>query len=292
MSACLLGEYELNGFYDVDCIRGMASMPDNCVDLIVADPPYNLSKGSNWKWDNSVSLPGMGGDWAKVMESWDTLSLNDYWKFTAAWIMQAKRILRPTGSMWIFGTYHNIGVINTVLQMQKVEIINEVIWFKRNAFPNLSGRRLTASHETILWCHSGAPKRQYYFDYEFAKNGVFAGDQIKQPGKQMRTVWDIPNNKQRRELEFGKHPTQKPLRLLDRIIRLSSRPGDIILSPFSGAGSECLAAYESGRQFLGLEIDSGYNEIARNRLRCAAEPIIENETIESMTLFDLNEDMK
>ena len=181
-------DIKVDDIYCMDCIEGMSSMDDNSVDLIIADPPYNLSKGNSWIWDNSVVLKGMGGNWNKVMESWDSLPLEDYWKFSLAWISEAKRILKPTGSMWIFGTYHNIGIINTILQMTETEIINEVIWFKRNAFPNLSGRRLTASHETILWCHSGGKKRQYYFDYEYSKDGVFEGDQIKAQSTQHKNL--------------------------------------------------------------------------------------------------------
>jgi DNA modification methylase len=257
----------------------MKSLEDNTVDLIIADPPYNLSKGGEWKWDNSVKLEGMGGNWNKVMESWDNMSLSEYFSFTITWLTEAQRILKPTGSMWIFGTYHNIGIINVVCQLLNVEIINEIIWYKRNAFPNLAGRRLTASHETILWCNKGGKKREYYFDYEYSKNGNFDYDSLKQPGKQMRTVWDISNNKEKRELEYGKHPTQKPLRVLKRMIQLSSREGDIMLTPFSGAGSECLAAKELGRSYVGYEVDPQYVDIAHKRLEHA---ILNNQ----MNLFD------
>lgn len=260
---------ELNHVYKMDCIEGMTSLPDNSVDLIIADPPYNLSKGGNWSWDNSVVLKGLGGNWNKVMESWDAMPLEEYWKFTLAWISEAKRILKPSGSMWIFGTYHNIGIINVVCQMLEIEIINEVVWFKRNSFPNLSGRRLTASHETLLWCHSGGKKRQYYFDYDYSKNGVFESDLIKKPGKQMRTVWDVPNNKTKVELKFGKHPTQKPLRLLERIVGLTSKEGDLMLTPFCGSGSECVAAKIAGRDYIGFEIEDEYVELAEKRLENA-----------------------
>jgi len=260
---------ELNHVYKMDCIEGMTSLPDNSVDLIIADPPYNLSKGGNWSWDNSVVLKGLGGNWNKVMESWDAMPLEEYWKFTLAWISEAKRILKPSGSMWIFGTYHNIGIINVVCQMIEIEIINEVVWFKRNSFPNLSGRRLTASHETLLWCHSGGKKRQYYFDYDYSKNGVFESDLIKKPGKQMRTVWDVPNNKTKVELKFGKHPTQKPLRLLERIVGLTSKEGDLMLTPFCGSGSECVAAKIAGRDYIGFEIEDEYVELAEKRLENA-----------------------
>lgn len=249
-----------------ECIETMRNLPDACVDLIIADPPYNLSKGGDWKWDNSVSLAGMGGNWNKVMQTWDDYTLESYFAFTYAWLQEAKRILKPTGSMWIFGTYHNIGIINLICQMLKIEIINEVVWYKRNAFPNLSGRRLTASHETILWCNRGGKKREYYFDYEYSKTGVFEGDGLKTHGKQMRTVWDIPNNKEREELKYGKHPTQKPIRILSRMIRLSSRNDDIVFTPFAGAGSECVAAKKCGRHYIGIELDGEFCKIAEERL--------------------------
>lgn len=164
-----------------ECVTVMRGMPDSSVDLIIADPPYNLSKGNAWKWDNSAPLKGMGGNWNKVMQKWDDYSFDAYFAFTKEWLIEAQRILRPTGSMWIFGTYHNIGIVNVVCQLLGIEIINEVIWYKRNAFPNLAGRRLTASHETILWCNKGGKKREYYFDYEYSKNGDFSYDSLKSP---------------------------------------------------------------------------------------------------------------
>ena len=249
-----------------ECITGMKLLPNNCVDIIIADPPYNLSKSGDWKWDNSVSLAGMGGNWNITNENWDDMSLEEYFSFSLAWLSEAKRILKPTGSMWIFGTYHNIGIINVACQLLGIEIINEVIWYKKNAFPNLSGRRLTASHETILWTHVGGKKRSYYFDYEYSKNGDFSGDNLKFPGKQMRTVWDLSNNKNSEELKYGKHPTQKPIKVLTRMIKLSSKPGDIMLTPFAGAGSECVAAKFSGRHYIGFEIEKEYCDISEKRL--------------------------
>ena len=254
-----------------ECVSEMKKLPDACIDLIIADPPYNLSKGGEWKWDNSAELQGMGGNWNKVMEGWDDFTFESYMAFTKAWLTEAKRLLKPTGSMWIFGTYHNIGAINVICQMLGIEIINEVIWYKRNAFPNLSGRRLTASHETILWCNKGGKKREYFFDYEYSKSGDFSYDGLKSPGKQMRTVWDISNNKEKSEQVWGKHPTQKPIRILKRMIKLTSREGDIVLAPFSGAGSECAAAKMTGRKYIGIELDGAYCEMAVNRLAHAEE---------------------
>lgn len=270
---------ELNIIFNQDCIEGMKALEDNTTDLIIADPPYNLSKGNEWKWDNKVKLAGMGGNWNKVMEAWDNISLSEYFTFTISWLTEAQRILKSTGSMWIFGTYHNIGIINVVCQLLNIEIINEVIWYKRNAFPNLAGRRLTASHESILWCNKGDKKREYYFNYEYSKNGDFVHDSLKHHGKQMRTVWDISNNKEKRELEYGKHPTQKPLKILKRIIQLSSKEGDIMLTPFSGTGSECLAAKELGRNYIGYEVNPQYVDISYERLERA---IVNNQ----MNIFD------
>ena len=260
-------EISNNAIYKMSCLDGMSAIADKSVDLIIADPPYNLSKGAKWKWDNSVELKGMGGNWNKVMVDWDDMSLEDYWNFTIAWLKEAKRILKPTGSMWIFGTYHNIGIINVVCQMLEIEIINEVIWYKRNAFPNLSGRRITASHESILWCNWGGKKREYYFDYEYSKDGDFSGDGLKAEGKQMRTVWDIPNNKEKKELQYGKHPTQKPIKILKRMIKLSSKTGDLMLTPFAGVGSECVAAKMCDRDYIGFEVSEEYCKIAEERLK-------------------------
>jgi len=257
----------INTIQHMDCIAGMKLLPPKCVDLIIADPPYNLSKGNQWKWDRSVKLPGFGGVWNKVMEQWDSMSLSDYWDFTAAWLTEAKRLLRPTGSIWVFGTYHNIGIINTLFQILGIEIINEIIWYKRNAFPNLSGRRFTASHENLLWGHVGGKQRKYYFNYKEAKNGLFPEDEAKKARKQMRTLWDIPNNKSRGEIQFGKHPTQKPLALTNRAVLLTSRVADICLIPFAGAGSECVSAKLLGRRFIAFEIDSRYVEISLKRLQ-------------------------
>ena len=269
--AATLGPFEINRVYREDCIEAIKQLPAASVDAAIADPPYNLSKGGSWKWDNSAPMPGFGGNWAKVMADWDNMPLADYFNFTVAWLAEIKRVVRPTGSLWVHGTYHNIGIINTVLQMLEVEIINEVIWFKRNSFPNLSGRRLTASHETILWAHTGSPKdRRYHFAYDQAKAAAYPEDSLKKPGKQMRTVWDIPNNKKGVEITFGKHPTQKPVRLIKRMLDLSANTGDLLLVPFAGAGTDCVAAKELGMRFLAFDNDADYVDIANNRLAYAA----------------------
>jgi DNA adenine methylase Dam len=263
----------LNTVHHMDCIAGMRLLPDRCVDVAIADPPYNASKGGEWKWDNSVKLPGFGGNWSKVMESWDTMPFAEYVSFTAAWLSEIKRVVKPSGSVWIHGTYHNVGIINFLLQSLGIEIINEVIWYKRNSFPNLAGRRLTASHETILWVHTGQ-QRQYLFNYEASKRMPCPGDSLKAADKQMRTVWDIPNNKDREELQFGKHPTQKPVRLLMRMLALSAKPDWICLVPFAGAGSECVAAKKAGLRFLGFEVDANFVAVCRKRLSAESASLL------------------
>jgi site-specific DNA-methyltransferase (adenine-specific) len=268
-----LGGIELNRIYLGSFVDIIRPLPDKCVDLIVADPPYNASKGGAWSWDRNSGLPSFGGNWKKVSEVWDDMSLEDYFAFTIGWLGEAKRVLKPTGSMWVHGTYHNAGIINFAMQLLEIEIINEIVWYKRNSFPNLSGRRITASHETILWAHSGK-KRQYKFNYKHSKEGCFDSDRLKMPGKQMRTVWDIPNNKGGDELKYGKHPTQKPERLIRRMIQLSAAPGDICLVPFAGAGSECVSAIKEDLLFLGCEIDPKYHKNACKRIGSIARELL------------------
>lgn len=251
-----------------DAIEEFRKIPSNSIDLVIADPPYNLSKGKNLHFENSSGkLSGFGGVWNKVMETWDNVPMVDYLSFTIRWLEEAKRVLKPTGSIWVFGTYHNIGIINFVFQLLEIEIINEVIWYKRNSFPNLAGRRFTASHETLLWGHAGNKQRQYYFDYRQSKDYYDPSDLLKQQGKQMRTVWDIPNNKMAHETALGSHPTQKPVRICKRMISITSKLGDIVLAPFTGAGSECVAAKELGRNYIGFELEKRYVDIANRRLQ-------------------------
>lgn len=255
-----------NKIFTGDCIEGMKHLPDNSFDLAIADPPYNLSSGGQWKWDNSVHLAGMGGNWNKVMETWDSMPLADYFSFTLAWLAEVKRLVVPEGSIWIHGTYHNIGVINMCMQILNIEIINEVVWYKRNSFPNLSGRRLTASHETILWGHTGGKKRKYFFNYDASKQLPYPEDQLKTQGTQMRTVWDIPNNKRKEEIAHGKHPTQKPERLIQRMFDISMKGGGRLLVPFVGGGTDCVVAVRNGCSYVGFETEPQYAELARLRV--------------------------
>lgn len=264
LQSARIGGLETQRIYHGNFLELVPQLPDQSVDLIIADPPYNASKGNALSMQ-SRALPGSGGAWSKIAEVWDEMTLQDYLNFTLSWLSEARRVLKPTGSMWVHGTYHSAGITNVTMQMLDIEIINEIVWYKRNSFPNLAGRRLTASHETILWAHRGG-KRAYRFNYEHSKSGNFSDDALKAPGKQMRTVWDLPNNKPRNELAHGRHPAQKPVRLVRRCIQLSAEPGNVCVVPFAGSGSECVAAKEEGLHFIGFETDASYVDIALARL--------------------------
>jgi len=252
--------------YLQDALDGMRELPDNSFDLAIADPPYGASTNANWKLDQNHSLPGFGGAWKLASHSWDMLSGAAGFGTTLHWLNELKRLVKPTGSIWIHSTYHNSGWANVACQLLGLEIINEVIWFKRNAFPNLSARRLTASHETILWVHTGDNKREYFFNYTEVKAASFPEDNLKKPGKQLRTVWDIPNNKKKEELEVGKHPTQKPLRVTERMLLISAKRGDRLLVPFLGSGTEVVAGLRYGMDCVGFEVDQEYFSLACRRI--------------------------
>lgn len=239
-----------------DCLAGMSELGDQSFDLAIADPPYGVYSSADWNLDAGHDLKGFGGGWKLASHQWDRLRGLAGLEFTLIWLAELKRLVRPSGSLWIHATYHNSGIVNVACQMLGLEIINEVVWFKRNAFPNLAGRRLTASHETVLWVHTGGKRRDYRFNYQAAKMASFAGDRLKQPDKQLRTVWDIPNNKQPDELAWGRHPTQKPLRLVERLLLISGKPGGSLLVPFMGSGSEMVAALRHGMEPTGFEIDA------------------------------------
>jgi site-specific DNA-methyltransferase (adenine-specific) len=249
-----------------DAMKGMAALPEQSFDLAIVDPPYGVFTEHNWTLDAAHEMPGFGGGWQLASHEWDRLSGLESFSSTMIWLEQLQRLVKPTGSIWIHSTYHNSGIVNVACQMLGLEIINEVVWFKRNAFPNLAGRRLTASHETILWVHTGKSKREYRFNYDQVKAADFAEDSIKQAGKQMRTVWDIPNNKAKDELELGRHPTQKPLRLSERLLLISGLEGGTALIPFMGSGTEMVASLRYGMKPTGFETDPKMFDLASRRI--------------------------
>lgn len=261
--------FDLNNahLYQQNVFEALPTLNDDSFDLCIADPPYGASTTKNWSYGDKKKQEGFGGEWKLTSEVWDLISQNDSFSSTFFWLKELKRIIKTTGSIWIHSTYHNSGFVNVCCQLLGLEIINEVVWYKRNSFPNLSGRRLTASHETILWVHKGGPKKRLYtFNYEDSKAYFSESDFLKEAGKQMRTVWDIPNNKSKIEMAFGSHPTQKPIRVSERILVISGIKGGKLLVPFAGSGTEMVAGLNYGMEVFGYEIDSKYFDIAKNRI--------------------------
>lgn len=253
--------------FQEDALEGISKIQDNSFDLAICDPPYGAASTKNWNYNSEKNIAGFGGKWKLNGEEWDILTANENFTFTIQWLKELQRIIKDTGSIWIHATYHNSGFVNVACQILGMEIINEITWYKRNAFPNLSKRRITASHETLLWIHTGGEKnRKYRFNYEEVKAASFEGDNFKNPGKQLRTVWDIPNNKTKDELKLGKHPTQKPLRLSERLLFISGVEGGKLIVPFVGSGTELIAGLNYGMEGVGFETNGEYFDLAKSRI--------------------------
>jgi len=237
-----------------EAINTMETIADDTFDCIVADPPYNLSDNGNWNWEEK--------DWGMVSEDWDDDDWSVYEKFTKKWMSEAARVLKPTGTIWVFSSYHNNPYINLGIR-EHGEILNEIVWFKRNAFPNLTGRRFTASHETICWGHLNGDEREYNFNYDTIKEDFACPtDSYTDAGTQIRSVWDIPTSKSTVEQESD-HPTQKPLRLYERIIHAGSDEDDFVFFPFTGSGNGPLSAKLNDRRYFGLDYNVEYAESAQ-----------------------------
>lgn len=248
---------EVNQIYNQDCLEGMEEIEDNSIDLIIADPPYNLSEGGELSYSGDWG----GGDWDQTNEDWDLFSDGEYRDFIGEWIQESYRVLKDCGSIYVFGTYHNSGEVVLSLKEAGFRLANEIIWFKPNAFPNLQQNRFSASHENIFWAY----KEDYKFNYDLLRDGDFPEDPLKRRGKQMRSVWSIPTNKTDEELEYS-HPTQKPEKVVDRIILASSDEGDLVLDPFMGSGTTAAVCKRRRRRYLGFEVDEEYHMKSEERL--------------------------
>lgn len=243
--------------YAGDCLQVLASLPEASVDLIFADPPYNLSNdGITCQNGRMVSVNKATWDKSQGFEA-DVA-------FHEAWILACKRVMKPDASLWISGTYHSIYVCGFLLQKHRFKVLNDIAWLKPNASPNLSGRYFTASHETLIWARQ-TEKARHTFNYDSMRNGDFPEDSLKKPGRQMRSVWSIPTTPKREKLH-GRHPTQKPLRLLERIITATTLEGDLVLDPFAGSGTTGVAAILRGRRFIGIDLQPDYIALASTRL--------------------------
>ncbi|MBM3502876.1 MAG: site-specific DNA-methyltransferase [Alphaproteobacteria bacterium] len=238
-----------------DCITRMNSLPEASVDLVFADPPYNLQLAGELLRPNNSRVDGVDDDWDRFA------SFEDYDRFTRAWLTAARRVLKDTGTLWVIGSYHNIFRIGAALQDLGFWMLNDVVWRKSNPMPNFRGRRFTNAHETMIWCAKHREQKRYTFNYQAMK--------ALNDGLQMRSDWTLPicSGAERLRIDGKKaHATQKPEGLLYRVLLAASDPGDIVLDPFLGSGTTAAVARRLRRRYIGIERDAGYAEIARNRV--------------------------
>lgn len=238
---------------------------ESSIDMIFADPPYFLSNGG-------FSLHA--GKRVSVNKgTWDVSNgLKKDFEFHLEWTKACHRALKPGGTIWISGTYHSIYQCGFALLVNKFHILNDIAWFKPNASPNLSCRFFTASHETLIWARKDPinPKTKkttntkHKFNYDLMKNGHWPEDFLKKPNLQMRSVWAMGTPRPD-EKKFGKHPTQKPIDLLVRIVMASTSKGDLVLDPFTGSSTTGLAAFLNGRQFIGVDLEKKYLDLSIKR---------------------------
>lgn len=241
-----------------NALKVLKTIPDNSVDLIFADPPYNMSKkkGLGWAYSKHVTM----------QEDWDMFSKDDFFKFNNEWIAECLRVLKHGGSLWISGSFHSIYQIGFILQEfhPEIKINNSIVWFKPNAQPNISRRFFTESTEHLIWATKNGDGKKWKFNYNWTRESI--GDPINPIGKQTRNVWSIPLTP-KNEKWAGVHPTQKPFELLKRIILSCTDKGDLVLDPFTGAGTTNIVAKYYGRNSIGIEINKKYLDIIKKRLK-------------------------
>jgi len=245
-----------------DCVAEMAKIAASSVDLVFADPPYNLQLQGDLKRPDDSRVDAVDDDWDKFS------SFAAYDDFTRAWLIACRRLMKPSATLWVIGSYHNIFRVGTILQDLGFWILNDVVWRKTNPMPNFRGRRFTNAHETMIWAAREAGGKGYTFNYEALKAG---NEDI-----QVRSDWTLPlcTGEERLKGSDGKklHPTQKPEALLARVILSSSRPDDLVLDPFSGTGTSGTVAKRLRRRFIGFEREAAYAAAARKRI-AAVEPL-------------------
>ena len=244
-----------NIIHQGDCIQILSSLPDQSVDMIFADPPYNLQLQGELTRPNDTRVDGVDDNWDKFE------SFKSYDDFCKQWLTQARRVLKKDGSIWVIGSYHNIFRLGCGLQDLGYWILNDIIWRKTNPMPNFRGRRFTNAHETLIWA-AKSPDSKYCFNYDSMK--------ALNEDLQMRSDWTLPlcTGQERLKNTEGQkaHPTQKPQSLLYRVILASTKPGDVVLDPFFGSGTTGAVAKYLGRDYIGIEMDDNYIKIARQRI--------------------------
>jgi modification methylase len=249
-----MGEIGSGEVLSGDCVEQMTRLPAGSVDLVFADPPYNLQLTGDLLRPNQSRVDG-------VEDAWDKFDgFSDYDRFTRAWLGAARRVLKDDGALWVIGTYHNIYRVGAILQDLGYWILNDVVWRKTNPMPNFRGRRFTNAHETLLWC-ARSEKSRYTFNYDAMK--------ALNEDLQMRSDWFLPlcGGPERLKRDGRKaHPTQKPEALLHRILMASTKPGELVLDPFFGTGTTGAVAKRLGRRWLGIEREAEYVTLARERI--------------------------
>ena len=244
-----------------DCVSAMQRLPEESVDLVFADPPYNLQLAGELHRPDNSRVDGVEEDWDKFAD------FATYDRFTRDWLAAARRVLKPDGTLWVIGSYHNIYRVGTILQDLGYWVLNDIVWRKTNPMPNFRGRRFTNAHETMLWCAKSQNSR-YTFNYQAMK--------ALNEGIQMRSDWLIPlcGGSERIKRDGKKaHPTQKPEALLHRVLLASSKPGDLVLDPFFGTGTTGAVARRLGRQWIGIEQNPEYIAVARERIAAIEQGI-------------------
>jgi modification methylase len=240
-----------------DCVEAMRSIPTASVDMVFADPPYNLQLGGD------LNRPD-GSHVDAVTDHWDQFdSFAAYDKFTREWLTEARRVLKPNGSLWVIGSYHNIFRVGAMLQDMGFWILNDIVWRKANPMPNFKGTRFTNAHETLIWASTGE-KAKYTFNYRAMKT---LNDEL-----QMRSDWVLPICGGQERIKKGgtkAHPTQKPEALLYRVMLATTNKGDVVLDPFFGTGTTGAVAKRLGREWIGCERESTYREVALERIEMA-----------------------
>ena len=239
-----------------DCIEQLAKLPEKSVDLVFADPPYNLQLGGDLLRPDNSKVDAVDDDWDRFA------SFEAYDQFTIAWLTACRRVLKDDGALWVIGSYHNIFRVGRAVQDLGFWILNDVVWRKSNPMPNFKGTRFANAHETLIWASKSRGARRYTFNYDALK---MANEEL-----QMRSDWNLPlctgDERVKDETGAKAHPTQKPEALLHRVILSSTRPGDIILDPFFGVGTTGAAAKRLGRRYVGIERETKYAELARQRI--------------------------
>lgn len=259
-------ELKLDHIYQGDCCEILAALPEKSVDLIFADPPYNLQLQNELYRPNLTKVDAVDDKW----DQFDDFAAYDV--FTRDWLSACRRVLKDTGTLWVIGSYHNIYRVGSIIQDLGYWILNDVVWVKTNPMPNFRGVRFTNAHETLLWCKKSKSQKQYTFNYHAMK---MANDE-----KQMRSDWEIALcTGAERLMVNGKklHATQKPEALLYRVILASSKPGDVVLDPFFGTGTTGAVAKKLGRHFIGIERDETYIKGAKARIEAVTPSLFDDE---------------